>query len=79
VWKHEHWHALGISAIDGAIVGFIIGFAANINIAEFVTAFVADLPGRAVIFTIGGALIAVAVNLIFLSFTSRSAIEGVSQ
>jgi hypothetical protein len=79
VWKQEHWHALGTAAIDGAIVGFIIGFAANMKLAEFMTAFVADLPGRAVIFAIGGALVAVAVNTIYLAFTSRSAVEGVAR
>jgi branched-chain amino acid transport system permease protein len=79
VWKHEHWHALGTSAIDGAIVGFIVGFAANMKLSEFMTAFVADMPGRAVVFTIGGALIAAAVNAISLWFTSRSAIEGIAR
>jgi branched-chain amino acid transport system permease protein len=76
VWKREHWNALGASALDGAIIGFIAGFAANISRADMMSVYITDMPGRAFIFTLGGALIGAGINAIYLFFTSRSAVEG---
>ena len=75
VWNREHWNALGASALDGAFLGFIAGFAANLSRAEFMTAFVGGYPGSALVFTFGGALIGAGINAIYLLFTSRTAVE----
>jgi hypothetical protein len=38
--------------------------------------YITDMPSRAFIFTLGGALIGAGINAIYLFFTSRSAVEG---
>ena len=76
VWKREHWNALGASALDGGLIGFAVGFAANMSRVEFVTTYLSSYPARALAFTLIGAAIAVAINAIYLLFTSRSAVEG---
>lgn len=76
VWKPEHWKALGASALDGALVGFVIGFAVNLSRTELMTAYIASTPARAVIFTLGGAAIGAGINAVYLLITSRSAVAG---
>ena len=76
VWKREHWKALGASALDGAILGFLVGFAVNLSRAELMTAYIASMPARALIFTLGGAAIGAGINAIYFFVTSRSAAEG---
>jgi branched-chain amino acid transport system permease protein len=76
VWKREHWHALGSSALDGGIVGFLAGFAVNLKQADLMTHFVTGMPGRALIFTLGGAAIGAGINAIYLLISSRTAVEG---
>ncbi|MBI1201155.1 MAG: branched-chain amino acid ABC transporter permease [Rhodopseudomonas sp.] len=75
VWKPEHWKALAISALDGGIIGFVAGFATNMKQAALMLSFVTDLPTRAILFTLGGAVIAAAINAIYLLLTSRTAVE----
>ena len=76
VWKPEHWNALGGSALDGALIGFIAGFAVNMSRVEFMTTYLSTFPARAFAFTLIGAAIAVAIHGVYLLFTSRSAVEG---
>ncbi len=75
VWKREQWNALGSSAFDGAILGFLAGFAGNMAQVTFMTSFVTDMPARAFIFTALGAAIAAGINAIYLLITSRTAVE----
>jgi ribose/xylose/arabinose/galactoside ABC-type transport system permease subunit len=75
VWKREYWNALGVSALDGALIGFIAGFAANLHTADLMSAFVTGLPARAFIFTLGGAAIGAGINALYLVATSRTALE----
>src|SRR5581483_2126738 len=37
VWKPEYWRALGASALDGAIIGFLVGFAGNLGRADLMS------------------------------------------
>ncbi|MGE0061448.1 MAG: branched-chain amino acid ABC transporter permease [Xanthobacteraceae bacterium] len=76
VWRPEHWKELGWSALDGAILGFIAGFAVNVKFIEFLSTFVTSMPARALVFTLGGAAIGMAINLIYLFSTSRTAVEA---
>ncbi len=75
IWKGEHWTVLAGSAVDGAAIGFIVGFAANFGQAHLLSEYIASLPGRALAFTCFGALVATAINAIYLAFTSRAAAE----
>ncbi len=75
VWKREHWSALGSSALDGALIGFIAGFAVNLKQADLLTSFVTGMPGRALAFTLGGAVIGAGINAVYLLITSRTAVE----
>jgi branched-chain amino acid transport system permease protein len=75
VWKPEHWKTLGMSALDGAVIGFIAGFAINMKQVEFMTAFVTSTPARALIFTLGGAAVATGINAVHLLVTSRTSVE----
>jgi branched-chain amino acid transport system permease protein len=74
VWKREHWKALGSAALDGAIIGFLAGFAVNLKEADLMTRFVFGMPARALVFTLGGALIGAGINAIYLLVTSRTAV-----
>jgi branched-chain amino acid transport system permease protein len=76
VWKPDYWKALGASALDGGIIGFIVGFAANLSRADLMTAYVGGMPARALIFTLGGAAIGAGINAVYLLVTSRSAVGG---
>ena len=76
VWRRDYWGALGSSAIDGAIIGFLAGFAVNLQQAGLMASFVTTMPARAIIFTLGGAAIGAGINGLYLLITSRSAIEG---
>src|SRR5262249_31494511 len=73
VWKRDYWNALGSSAFDGAIIGFFAGFAVNLKEADLVTSYVTGMPVRAIIFTLGGAAIGVAINAVALLIASRTA------
>jgi hypothetical protein len=75
VWKPEHWNSLGMSALDGAVIGFIAGFAINMKQVEFMTTFVTSAPARALIFTLGGAAVAAGINAVYLLVTSRTSVE----
>ncbi len=75
VWKREHWKALGSAALDGGIIGFIAGFAVNLKQADLMTRFIFGMPGRALVFTLAGALIGAGINAIYLLVTSRTAVE----
>jgi len=75
VWKREQWDMIGSSAIDGAIIGFILGFAANLKQAGLMASFVSGMPARALLFTLGGALIGAGITAIYLFVTSRTAVE----
>ena len=75
VWKPEHWNALAVSALDGGIIGFVAGFAINMKQAALMLSFVTDLPTRAIVFTLGGAAIAAAINAIYLLIVSRTSVE----
>lgn len=76
VWKPEHWKALGASAFDGGVLGFLVGFAVNMGHAELMTAYVTGLPAQVAVFTLGGAAIGAGINAFYLLLTSRSAVEG---
>ena len=76
VWKREQWDTVSSSALDGAIIGFIAGFAVNLKAAGLMTAFVTGMPGRALAFTLGGALIGAGITAVYLFATSRTAVEG---
>ena len=39
------------------------------------SAFVSDMPARALAFTLGGALIAAGINAVYLLITSRTSVE----
>jgi branched-chain amino acid transport system permease protein len=74
VWKPEYWKTLAMSALDGAVIGFIAGFAINMKQVEFMTTFAAGHSARALIFTLGGAAIAAGINAIYLLITSRTSV-----
>ena len=75
VWKREHWSALGSSAFDGAIIGFIAGFAINLKQADLMTSYVSSMPLRALGFTLIGAAVGAGINAIYLLITSRTSVE----
>jgi branched-chain amino acid transport system permease protein len=75
VWKREHWNALGSSALDGAIIGFIGGFAVNLKQAGLMTSFITGMPARALLFILGGAAIGAGLNAVYLLISSRTAVE----
>jgi len=75
VWKREYWNALGASALDGAIIGFIAGFAVNLNQAGFMTTYVTSMPARAILFTLAGAAVGAGINAVYLLITSRTSVE----
>ncbi|HEY7229012.1 MAG TPA: branched-chain amino acid ABC transporter permease, partial [Pseudolabrys sp.] len=75
VWKREYWSALGSSAFDGAVMGFLAGFAVNLKEADLMTSYVTGMPARAIIFTLGGAAVGAAVNVVALLIASRTAVE----
>jgi branched-chain amino acid transport system permease protein len=75
VWKQEYWKELGFSALDGATVGFIVGFAVSMKNAQFLmSSFVTGVPARASIFVLGGAAIGAGINAAYLLATSREAV-----
>ncbi len=75
VWKPEHWNALGASALDGAIIGFIVGFAVNLNQSGFMTTYITGMPTRAILFTLAGAAVGAGINAVYLLITSRTSVE----
>jgi branched-chain amino acid transport system permease protein len=75
VWRREQWNAVGSAALDGAIIGFIAGFALNLKHAELMTSFVTGTPARALFFTLAGMLIGAGINAVYLFVTSRTAVE----
>ena len=62
LWKRDYWSAIGSSAFDGAVIGFLAGFAVNLKEADLMTSYVTGMPARAIIFTLGGAAIGAAIN-----------------
>jgi hypothetical protein len=75
VWKRDSWSALGSSAFDGAVIGFLAGFAVNLKEADLMTSYVTGMPARAIIFTLGGAAIGAGINAVALLITGRTAVE----
>jgi hypothetical protein len=75
VWKRDYWSAIGSSAFDGAVIGFLAGFAVNLKEADLMTSYVTGMPARAIIFTLGGAAIGAAINAVALLIASRTAVE----
>ena len=75
VWKREHWSAIGSSAFDGAIIGFIAGFAVNLKQADLMSFYVTSMPARALAFTLFGAAVGAGINSIYLLITSRTSVE----
>jgi branched-chain amino acid transport system permease protein len=75
VWRREQWNTVGSSALDGAIIGFIAGFAVNLQQAGLMASFVTAMPVRALLFTIGGALIGAGITAVYLFVSSRTAVE----
>jgi hypothetical protein len=75
VWKRDSWNALGSSAFDGAVIGFLAGFAVNLKEADLMTSYVTGMPARAIIFTLGGAAIGAGINAVALLITGRTAVE----
>jgi branched-chain amino acid transport system permease protein len=75
VWKPEHRNALVTSALDGAVIGFIAGFAANMKQVDLMTSFVTTMPVWTIIFTLGGAAIGAGINAIHLLITSRTSVD----
>jgi branched-chain amino acid transport system permease protein len=75
VWKPEYWKALAISAFDGGLVGFLIGFAGNLGRADRMSLFVSAFPLRVVAFIALGAAAGILINAVYLLITSRSAVE----
>jgi branched-chain amino acid transport system permease protein len=75
VWKRDYWRALGSSAFDGAVIGFLAGFAVNLKEADLMTSYVTGMPARAIIFTLGGAAIGAGINAVALLIASRTAVE----
>jgi branched-chain amino acid transport system permease protein len=76
VWKREHARALAASALDGAIVGFLAGFATVSGGSKLMSDYAGSHAGLALLFTVGGALIAAAINAGYLVLTGRTAVEG---
>jgi branched-chain amino acid transport system permease protein len=75
VWKRNYWNALGSSAFDGAVIGFLAGFAVNLKEADLITSYVTDMTARAIIFALGGAAIGAGINAVALLIASRTAVE----
>jgi branched-chain amino acid transport system permease protein len=75
VWRREHWSAIGSSAFDGAIIGFIAGFAVNLKQADLMSFYVTSMPLRAIAFTLIGAAIGAGINSVYLLITSRTSVE----
>ena len=75
VWKRDYWSAIGSSAFDGAVIGFLAGFAVNLKEADLMTSYVTGMPARAIIFTLGGAAIGAVINAVALLIASRTAVE----
>jgi branched-chain amino acid transport system permease protein len=75
VWKRDYWSALGSSAFDGAVIGFLAGFAVNLKEADLMTSYVTGMPERTFIFTLGGAAIGAGINAVALLIASRTAVE----
>jgi branched-chain amino acid transport system permease protein len=73
VWKAEWWRALGASAFDGALIGFLIGFAGNLVRADRMSLFISSFPGRAIAFIAIGAAAGVIINMVYLLVTGRTA------
>jgi hypothetical protein len=75
VWKRDYWNAIGSSAFDGAVIGFLAGFAVNLKEADLMTSYVTGMPVRAIIFTLGGAAVGAGINAFALLIASRTAVE----
>jgi hypothetical protein len=73
--KRDSWNELGSSAFDGAVIGFLAGFAVNLKEADLMTSYVTGMPARAIIFTLGGAAIGAGINAVALLITGRTAVE----
>jgi hypothetical protein len=76
VWKPDYWRALGASALDGALIGFLIGFAGNLVRADRMTLFISSFPARVAAFIAIGALFGIGINMIYLLVIGRTTVEG---
>ncbi|HEX5507055.1 MAG TPA: branched-chain amino acid ABC transporter permease [Pseudolabrys sp.] len=75
VFKREDWNALTVSALDGAMIGFIAGFAVNFGQTDLMSEYITSLPGRVLVFAGFGAVIAASINVVYLALTRRVAAE----
>ncbi len=75
VWAREQWNAVGISAFDGALIGMVAGFAANVGDVELLLTWFTEQPLSVLTWTVAGAAVVAGINVIYLLLTSRSAVE----
>jgi branched-chain amino acid transport system permease protein len=73
VWTREQWRAVAMSAFDGALIGFVAGFAANMGAVEFMSSWLIQRPLSVLAWTLAGAVIVAGINTAYLLMTSRSA------
>jgi branched-chain amino acid transport system permease protein len=78
-WTREQWRGLGISTLDGALIGLVVGFAANLDRADLLLSWFTDYPLSVIAWAGCGALVVVAINVVYYMFTSRRAVEGQSR
>ncbi|MEJ2375776.1 MAG: branched-chain amino acid ABC transporter permease [Pseudolabrys sp.] len=74
--RREDRTALAASALDGALIGFVIGFAVDLKQVGLLTAWLGKEPLAVVAWTLGGAVVAVIVNGIYLALSRRAAKPG---
>jgi branched-chain amino acid transport system permease protein len=75
-FRREDWNAVIVSALDGAAVGFIAGFAVNFRQTDLIGEYITSLPGQALLFACLGAAVAAGVNALYLALTRRVVVEG---
>jgi hypothetical protein len=75
-WTHEQWRGLGIAALDGGLIGLVAGFAVNLDRSELLLTWFTDYPLSVITWAGCGALVGVAINIVYYMFTRRPAAEG---
>jgi branched-chain amino acid transport system permease protein len=71
-WTRAQWNDTGVAALDGAILGLIVGFAVNLVRAEFLTRWIAEYPLSVMGWAAGGAMVGAGVYIVYSAFGSRS-------